>query len=121
MKEVTISTVHWSKYLDVSKNPRVKNFLKYRGDDVLWQVAQNVHKSGNGGKYDKDRLVMIIHENAPYAINIPRKEYDDVLNLALNYFESKEQYEKCSEIVKFKRNIKNKVHSNKQKLVKNLI
>ena len=29
MKEITISTIHWSKYLDPTKNPRVKNFLKY--------------------------------------------------------------------------------------------
>jgi hypothetical protein len=121
MKEITISTVHWSKYLDETKNPRVKNFLKYRGDDVMWQIALNVHKSGNGGKYDKDRLVMLVHENAPYAINIPRKEYEDVLNLALKYFESKEHYEKCADIITFKKNIKNKQYSNKQKPLKNLI
>ena len=121
MKQVTISTVHWSKYLDVNKNPRVKNFLKYRGDDVMWQLALNVHKSGDGGENDKDTLVMLIHENAPYAINIPRDDYQKVLDLALKYFESKEQYEKCSEILTFKKNIKNKPYSNKQKPLKNLI
>jgi hypothetical protein len=121
MKEMTINTIHWSKYLDETKNPRVKNFLKHRGDDVMWQVAQNVHKSGNGGKHDKDRLVMLIHENAPYAINIPRSEYDTVLDLSLKYFEKKEDYEKCAEIVTFKKNIKNKPYSNKQKPIKNLI
>lgn len=121
MKNITLQTIHWSKYLDERKNPRVKNFLKHRGDDVMWQVALNVHKSGNGGKHDKDRLVMLVHENAPYAINIPRKEYGDVLDLALNYFQDKEQYEKCAEILIFKKNIKIKPYSNKQKEVKNLI
>jgi len=121
MREMTINTIHWSKYLDERKNPRVKNFLKSRGDDVMWQVAQNVHKSGNGGIHDKDRLVMIVHENAPYAINIKRNEYQDVLDLTLRYFEKKEEYEKCAEIIKFKKNIEIKPYRNKQKQVKNLI
>jgi hypothetical protein len=105
MKEVTVSTIHWSKYLDVTKNPRVKNFLKYRGDDVMWQVALNVHKSGRGGKNDRERLVMIVHENAPYAIHIPESEYLDVLDLTIRYFQDKEEYEKCATIVKFKQDI----------------
>lgn len=121
MKEITVQTIHWSKYLDETKNPRVKNFLKYRGDDVMWQVALNVHKSGNGGKYSKDRLVMLIHENAPYAINIPQSEYQDVLDLSLKYFEKKEDYEKCAEIVRFKDDVKNKRNGKDKKPSKNLI
>lgn len=105
MKEITISTIHWSKYLDPTKNPRVKNFLKYRGDDVMWQVALNVHKSGNGGKHSKDKLAMIIHENAPYAISIHSSEYTQVLDLAIKYFQDKEEYEKCATIVGFKQDI----------------
>jgi hypothetical protein len=91
----------------------------------MWQVAQNVHKSGNGGKYDKDRLVMLIHENAPYAINISRDDYQQVLDLALKYFQDKEEYEKCAQIMRFKDDIKNKPHSkhnnNKETITKNLI
>lgn len=122
---MTINTIHWSKYLDEQKNPRVKNFLKHRGDDVMWQVALNVHKSGNGGKHTKDRLVMIVHENAPYAIDIPQSDYQDVLELSLRYFEKKEDYLKCAEIVRFKDDVKNKINSkqnnNKETSSKNLI
>jgi len=118
MKEMTVSTIHWSKYLDKTKNPRVKNFLKYRGDDVMWQVSLNINKSN---KHGRDNLVMLVHENAPYAINIPRNEYEDVLNLAIEYFQEKEEYEKCAEILTFKKNIKRKLNSNKQKYIKNLI
>ena len=122
MKEITVSTIHWSKYLDETKNPRVKNFLKHRGDDVMWQVAQNCHKNG---WRDRERLVMIIHENAPYAINIPKTEYQDVLDLALKYFERKEDYLKCAEIVRFKDDVKNKRNSkhnnNKETNSKNII
>ena len=105
------STVHWKKYLDITNgNPQVERFLESRGNDVLWQVAQNVHKSGNGGKHKKDRLVMAIHENAPNAILIEKKDYLEILELCLNWFEKKEQYEKCAEIVKFKQNVQNNVN-----------
>lgn len=118
---MTIQTIHWSKYLDSSTNPRVKNFLKYRGDDVLWQVALNVHKSGKDGDHKKEKLVMIIHENAPYAIHIPQNEYVDVLDLAIKYFQDKEEYEKCAIIVKFKQDIlqkpKTKPQIHKQKMI----
>lgn len=121
MKNITLQTIHWSKYLDERKNPRVKNFLKHRGDDVMWQVALNVHKSGKEGKYTKDRLVMLVHENAPYAINIPESEYLDVLDISLKYFQDKEEYEKCSEIVKFKENIKSYRNKLRENSLKNLI
>lgn len=116
MKEITVSTIHWSKYLDESKNPRVKNFLKHRGDDVMWQVALNCHKNG---WRDRERLVMLIHENAPYAIRIPKEEYQDVLDLTLEYFKKKEQYEKCAEIVRFKDDVKNKRNSKHKNQPKN--
>ena len=102
MKDITISTIHWSKYLDEKTNPRVKNFLKSRGDDVMWQVALNVDKAGRNPKMLKDRLVMLVHENAPYAIRIPREEYEEVLELSLQFFQKSEQYEKCAQILKFK-------------------
>lgn len=121
MKNITLQTIHWSKYLDERKNPRVKNFLKHRGDDVMWQVAINVFKSGNGGKYAKDRLVMLVHENAPYAINIPESEYIDVLDLTLKYFQDKEQYEKCAKILEFKNSVINKTNINNKKTSKKFI
>lgn len=102
MKDLTISTIHWSKYLDEKTNPRVKSFLKSRGDDVMWQVALNVDKAGRNPKMIKDRLVMLVHENAPYAIRIPKEEYEEVLELSLNFFKKKEEYEKCAQILKFK-------------------
>lgn len=107
-----LNTVHWKKYLDVNNgNPQVERFLESRGDDVLWQIAQNVHKSGNGGKHKKDRLVMAIHENAPNAILIEKKDYLNVLDLCLNWFEKKEHYERCAEIVTFQNNVKSKLQS----------
>lgn len=99
MKEQTVSTVHWSKYLDESVNPRVKGFLKSRGDDVMWQVSQNIKRAK---KRELDRLVIMVHENAPYAIRIPKEEYQEVLDLTLKYFEKKENYELCAKIVEFK-------------------
>ena len=44
------STVKWRKYLDVNTNPRAKSFLESRGDDVLWQIASNIHQSATKKK-----------------------------------------------------------------------
>jgi len=116
MKELTISTVNWRKYLDVNVNPRAKRFLDSRGDDVLWQIAQNLHKNNNS------RLVMMVHENAPSGIEIKRKDYNEVFDLCIKYFESKEQYERCQQILEFK-NDTDKTHiiTPKKELNKNLI
>lgn len=97
-----MSTVNWAKYLDDSTNPRVKSFLEHRGDDVLWQIAQNIQRCN---RRDKEKLVMVIHENAPNAILIEKKDYLKVLELCLNWFEKKEYYERCAEIVQFKKNV----------------
>jgi hypothetical protein len=68
---------------------------------------------------------MIVHENAPYAINIPSSDYQQVLDLSLKYFEKKEDYLKCAEIVRFKDDVKHKRNSkhnnNKETTSKNLI
>ena len=117
MKELTISTVDWRKYLDVNVNPRAKNFLDSRGDDVLWQITSNIH---NCIRDDKDELVMMIHENAPYAIKITKSDFEEVKNLTIKWFEKKEQYEKCGEIVsKFNRIPQTKIE--KKRTNKNLI
>ena len=116
MKELTISTVDWRKYLDVNVNPRAKRFLDSRGDDVLWQIAQNLHKNSNS------RLVMLVHENAPSGIEIKSTDYNEVFDLCIKYFESKEHYEKCQKILSFK-NANSNTPKNivKKELNKNLI
>ena len=115
-----LNTVHWKKYLDINNgNPQVKKFLESRGDDVLWQISQNIQRAN---RKNKESLVMAIHENAPSAILIEKKDYNDVLNLSLKWFETKEYYERCSGIVEIKNDLlKSKQSKTPQKLIKNLI
>jgi len=115
-----LSTVNWKKYLDINNgNPQVKKFLESRGDDVLWQISQNIQRAN---RKNKESLVMVIHENAPAAILIEKKDYNDVLNLSLKWFESREYYERCSGIVEIKNDLlKSKQSKSDQKLIKNLI
>lgn len=108
-----VSTVDWRKYLDVNVNPRAKTFLESRGADVLWQIASNIDNSITGTKSTK-RLIMSVHPNAPSAILINFEDYKDVLELCLNWFEKKEQYEVCQKIL----NIKNRLIPKKPKRVK---
>ena len=113
-----LSTVDWRKYLDVNTNTRVNSFLESRGDDVLWQISQNIQRANKRGK---ETLVMVVHENAPNAILIPKKDYQAVLDLSLAWFESREQYERCKDILEFKNYMKNPTAAVKKKLTKNLI
>ena len=89
------STVNWRKYLDVKTNPRAENFLKSKGDDVLWQMTCNIH---NSMRNNLTELVLLVHPNVGGVIRIEQKEFKEVLELALDFFLKKEDYEKCSSI-----------------------
>jgi len=122
MRGRTLSTIHWKKYLDPTENTRVRNFLNHRGDDVLWQISLNIHKAATSSQHLKDKIVIVVHENAPNAIVIEKKDYQNVLDLALNWFVSREQYEKCADISKFKKDISSfRKIKNRDKTIKNLI
>ena len=89
------STVNWRRYLDVKTNPRAKTFLQHNGDEVLWQIAGTVHKAA---KKKLPEVVLLIHPNAGAVIRIPKDEYDEMLQLCLNWFVHREDYEKCTDI-----------------------
>jgi len=90
------STVNWRKYLDVKTNPRAKSFLESRGDDVLWQIAQNIYRDKTRRK--ENQVILLVHPNAGAVIRIKEDEYEEVLNLCLNWFLAKENYKRCSKI-----------------------
>jgi len=90
------STVNWRKYLDVKTNPRAKSFLKSRGDDVLWQISSNIYRAAV--RKGLSEIVLLVHPNAGAVIRIHKSEYKELLNLCLKWFETREQYDRCSEI-----------------------
>lgn len=89
------STVNWRKYLDVNTNPRAENFLKSKGDDVLWQMTCNIH---NSMRNNLTELVLLVHPNVGGVIRIEQNEFKEVLELALDFFLKREDYKKCSSI-----------------------
>lgn len=121
MREKSISTVSWRRYLIPNDNERVIKFLESRGDDVFWQLSQNIHKCSIGVN-KKNNLIIVVHENASSAIMIDKKDFIEVLDLAISWFQRKEKYEMCSNILKFKNDIKsNKIKKKREKTIKNLI
>ena len=94
-----LSTVHWKRYLDWTRNDRVKRFIESRGNSVFLQIAQNIRKAHTD---NKSQLTMIVHEYAPAAIRIQSKDYLEVMNLCLKWFELNEDYETCAKITKYK-------------------
>jgi len=113
MKSKVVNTIHWKRYLDVNENPRVKKFLDSRGDDVLWQLGSNIKRAN---KFNKPELNMLIHENAPYAIKIEKQDYKEVMQLCLDWFEKKEEYEKCSEVFSWLKGLE--IKEEKKEMVK---
>jgi hypothetical protein len=98
MKRV-LNTVHWKRYLDWTRNDRVKRFVESRGNSVFLQIAQNIRKAHTE---NKKQLTMVVHEYAPSAIRIPSKDYLEVINLCLKWFEINEDYETCTLVKRYK-------------------
>ena len=117
MRTRTFTTVNWEKYL-VPTNPYVKNFLDKNGDDVLWQIAQNID---NATRLKKENLAFVVHVNAASVVVIDKKDYEKVLDYCNDWFIKKEYYEKCAHIQKFKKNVsdsfgkKRKITNKKEK------
>jgi len=83
MRTRAFTTVGWEKYL-VPTNPFVQNFLNKNGDDVLWQVAQNIHNAILDGKenvgvkkeiYEKCALIQTYKSD--FKNKSSRKKLDD--------------------------------------------
>jgi len=115
MRSKAVSLTNWKRYLDYKNNPKLIPFIKSRGVDVFWQVAQNVHKYHIT---KQPSLTMVIHENAPYAISIPYKEYFEVMEYSLSFFESIEDYGKCKQIYDWIQLMKSKKRTIKKEVKK---
>ena len=101
MRTRLYNTFSWRKYLVESNNIRIKKFLDSRGYDVFHQICQNMNKAAI---YGKDKLVTIIHPNSAGAIIIPREDFEEVYNIALEWFLKNEHYEECEIIKQYKIN-----------------
>lgn len=99
MRSRTFTTVGWERYLNPVDNPYVQNFLDKNGDQVLNQIALNIH---NAILLNKDSIAFVVHSNAQSVVVIPKSDYLEVLNHCMKWFETKEDYEMCGKIQKFK-------------------
>jgi hypothetical protein len=102
MRTRVYSTVDWRKYLDESYSPRVKAFLDSRGADVFNQLCGNMNRA-NSRK--KEKVVLLVHPNAGNVIIINKADFDEVYDIALNWFLKNENYEMCSKIAEYKSNL----------------
>lgn len=117
MKARVYSTVDWRKYLLEESNPRVKNFLDSRGYDVFKQICGNINRANS---QKKSKVVLLVHPNVGNVIVIEKQDFNNVYNIALNWYLKKECYEMCSTIKGYKENL-NKKKEIKSKLSKTLI
>ena len=113
MKRV-FNAVHWKRYLDWTRNDRVKRFIESRGNNVFLQIAQNITKAH---KDNKKSLTVVVHENAPSAIRISSKDYLEVMDLCLKWFEINEDYETCTLITRYRSTILKKKKKRKKHII----
>lgn len=117
MKTRTMSTVSWERYLiDDGSNPRIKKFLESKGNDIFNQIAQNVHKAYI--RKNKN-VVFVIHPHISNAIVINESEYLKFLNVALEWFTRKENYEQCAIVKSYIDNQLNTTTKKRNDKVKN--
>lgn len=114
MRTRTFTTVGWEKYL-VPDNPFVRNFLQKNGDDVLWQIAQNIH---NAILDKKDSIAFVVHVNVGSIVLIEQKDFIQVLDFCNDWFVERELYERCAQIQQYKLDFKNKTNRKKLNDVK---
>lgn len=103
MKERHLPTVNWKLYFDKNDNPRAKKFLETRGFDLFNQIGHTIVKAK---KAHKREVIFLAHPNALSLVSIPENEYDDFLNIALEWFQANENYEECSKVVRWKKRLK---------------
>lgn len=97
------SKVGWRKYLDPTDRPRVKHFIDVNGTVVFNQVVECIK---NASIDNQSEIMLLVHPNVSAVVVIEENDYDEVLTHCLHYFQSKEKYEECSNIVKLKKEIK---------------
>lgn len=107
-------TIHWKELLLEEKNPNVVPFIKYNGDiffSEFLNIIKNVYKKGveitkkNKKETISFNIEMAIHINCNYLISFTDSDFEDILNYCLDFFEKKEMYELCSEVVELKKEI----------------
>lgn len=84
----------WRDFLDSNVNPRAEQFLETRGYDVLNQTVSNINKSLDK-KRDWKEINLLIHPNSTAIMYIPKKEFSNILDFAMEWFKEKEHYEQC--------------------------
>jgi hypothetical protein len=110
--ERDMKLVHWKELLSEKTNPNVIPFIKYNGDIFFSEfvsIIKNIHKKGieitkkNKKETISFNIEMPIHVNCNYLITFTDSDFVDILDYCLIFFEAKEMYEACSEIVELKK------------------
>jgi hypothetical protein len=98
-KEKILNTASWRTFLDVEKNPRVENFLKESGYDVLNQTISNISRALELGWVE---IALLVHPNSSSVMLIKDYQYEEVLDFCYQYCIDNEYYELCSFVIKTK-------------------
>lgn len=88
-----LTEVDWKDYLIPETNPQIVRYLKTNGDKLYTAIATDVKMAI---EEELPQIYIIPHRNCVTLISIKEEDFAAVLDVALNWFLDKENYEECS-------------------------
>lgn len=115
--EREIIPIFWKDLLLEKNNKNIKPFLKWNGDifiSELYGVIVGLHQKNQEIRKSKKitggismDIEVAVHVNCNHLITFTEKDFPDLLDYCIKYFEQKEDYERCAKIFKLKNEITN--------------
>lgn len=95
LQGVVFTKIKWKDYMLPNNNPRIARFLRSKGNNVYKQIVEDIDTA----LIEKHQeILMIVHPNSVHLVSITKNEFDEILDYALEWFLTREDYEYCAMI-----------------------
>lgn len=95
LQGVIYTKIKWKDYMLPNNNPRIARFLRSKGNNVYKQIVEDI---GDALTEKKQEILVIVHPNSVHLVSITKDEFDEILDYALEWFLTREDYEYCAMI-----------------------
>jgi hypothetical protein len=95
IKFKTYSTLDWKRYLSIAYHPVANSFLEKHGIKVFKHAINSIK---NSLKNNTDSITLFALKRSTIIIVVFKNDYVNLLNNAMEWLITKEEYEICAEI-----------------------
>ena len=93
IKFKTYSTIDWKRYLSTEYHPVASSFLEKHGIRVFKRA---IHSIRNSITDNTDTITLFALKGATMIIVVHKTDYVNLLNIAMEWLITKEEYEMCA-------------------------